>query len=130
VAPAPVVASAGPVVTREGFAAWVAAHPDWTREAAIATGRADANYLREGSLEGPGYAPDVSWLAAVAFCEQRGGLALLEAGPHTWEESAAQPFHEWRQHDGNPSWRRFDGETSEAVRRTETNAFTGFRCAR
>jgi hypothetical protein len=56
-------------------------------------------------------------------------LAPLEAGPTGWSE-ASGPFQEWRVDGDQGAWRRFDGATSRAVKRTDANAFTGFRCAK
>ena len=58
----------------------------------------------------------VSWEAAKAYCAGRGGLASVDAEPSTWVESDASPWHEYRQADGRPAWRRKDGTTSTSVR--------------
>ncbi|MCA9489844.1 MAG: hypothetical protein KC621_07970, partial [Myxococcales bacterium] len=68
--------------------------------------------------------------AASAYCASRGGLASLDAAPSSWNEGTG-PFQEWRKtSDGGAGWVRFDGVTSVAVRRSDANAFTGFRCSR
>jgi len=132
--PAPPVRPAVPVSAGR-FADWLVAHPEWQRDAAIAAGRADDNYLRtwqDGEVPGPREAAvvDVSWWAAWTYCQDRGGLAGLDAPPLKWTEGQRQPFQEWRADGSDPAWRRSDGAESHAVRRTESNSFTGFRCAR
>jgi serine/threonine protein kinase len=129
----PVVApsgKAGRPVSRSEFAKWLGSNPDWQREAAIAAGRGDSNYLMDWAGAAPGAMVNVSWAAANAFCAGRGGLASLDIDPHTWTETDTQPMQEWRQKEGKPAWRRYDGEPSTAARRNESNAFTGFRCAK
>ncbi|MCB9764302.1 MAG: serine/threonine protein kinase [Alphaproteobacteria bacterium] len=142
VAPPPVdptpAAPSGPAapVTSGRFAGWLDKHPEWQRDAAIADGRADPSYLKGWAGTAPpagqsGAAMvNVSWAAAKAYCAGRGGLAALDAEPSTWEETATQPWHEYRQSGGRPAWRRKDGGTSTNVSTDETGAFTGFRCAR
>jgi serine/threonine-protein kinase len=120
-------------VTAGAFAAWLAQNPDWMPAAAKEAGRADAGYLRGWSAEGvppdpSAPATSVSWWAAQAYCAGRGGLLDIEAAPSTWAES--EMLQEWRVAANKPGWRRFDGETSTAVRRADANGFTGFRCAR
>jgi len=120
-------------VSRAEFAAWLATHADWAADPARASGRADANYLRDWDDDRPpasGPMVDVSWWAAWAYCEGRGGLAALDGEPLSWTEDATQPFQEWRVDGERAAWRRFDGVSSHAVRKAESNAFTGFRCAR
>lgn len=121
---------AGKPTTGADFAKWLGQNPEWQRDAAIAAGKADDNYLREGTPSGSGAVVSVSWLAAQAFCASRGGLAAVDAEPQQWEEGAAAPFQEWRQKGGKPAWRRSDGADSTAAKRTDSNAFTGFRCAK
>lgn len=125
---------AGRPILQSEFAKWLAKNPEWQRDSAIAAGKADDNYLREWS-SGAAPAPantvvSVSWLAAQAYCGSRGGLASVDAEPLQWDEGATAPFQEWRQKDGKPAWRRSDGVDSTAAKRTESNAFTGFRCAK
>jgi serine/threonine protein kinase len=122
-------------VTKGDFAKWLGNNPDWQRDAALAARKADANYLEDWTgTTFPGKASDavvsVSYEAASAYCRSRGGVATIEANPTAWEESDAAPMHELRAKDGRPSWRRFDGASSESVKPTESNAFMGFRCAR
>lgn len=125
---------AGRPILQSEFAKWLSKNPEWQRDSAIAAGKADDNYLREWS---GGAAPSptssvvsVSWLAAQAYCGSRGGLAAVDAEPLQWDEGSTAPFQEWRQKDGKPAWRRSDGVDSTAARRTESNAFTGFRCSK
>ncbi len=120
----------GRPVTRNEFAKWLSGNADWQREAAIAAGRGDSNYLMDWTGGGGSAMVNVSWAAANAFCGGRGGLASVDAEPRTWTETDTYPMQEWRQKDGKPAWRRYDGESSTVVRRSESNAFTGFRCAR
>ncbi len=125
---------AGRPILQSEFAKWLAKNPEWQRDSAIAAGKADDNYLREWSGGSPP-APantvvSVSWLASQAYCGSRGGLAAVDAEPLNWDEGTTAPFQEWRQKDGKPAWRRSDGVDSTAARRTESNAFTGFRCAK
>ncbi len=118
------------------FAAWLSKHPEWQGGAAIEAGKADANYLKGWDGATPPSGKDghavvnVSWSAANAFCSSRGGLAALEAEPTTWSEGASAAWHEYRQNQGAPSWRRSDGGVSTTVKRAETATFIGFRCAR
>ncbi len=122
------------VVTRNDFARWLEDHPDWTRDSAIARGKASHDYLSDWEDGKPkkGSAPMVfvTWTAAQAYCKSRGGLPPLDAPPLTWTESADQPFQEWRSKDGAPAYRRKDGTNSPSVKTTDSNNFTGFRCAR
>lgn len=135
VEPKSFVRTSSGAVSRADFAGWLATHPEWTREAAIAAGKADSGYLKgwDGASPpaGGGKMVNVSWLAAKAFCAGYGGLAAADASPLEWSESASQPYQEWRSRDGGPAWRREDGAESEAEpEETESNAFTGFRCAK
>lgn len=122
------------VISQGEFAKWLAGHDEWSRESAIAGSKADDNYLREWKDGKPpnasGAVVSVSWSAAQAFCSSRGGLAAVDAEPAQWSESDGSPFQEWRQKDGKPAWRRSDGAESTAARKNESNAFTGFRCAK
>jgi len=129
--PAPARSATGPV-TRGAFASWLASHPEWSRERAIAEGRADGSYLSGVDLAAGGGRAVVSvpWAAAQAFCSGRGGLSPVAAEPHTWSEGATGLFQEWRVDDGSPAWRRYDGASSGQLSQREANAFTGFRCRR
>lgn len=128
--------SSGVPVTNSQLSSWLASHPEWQKDAAIAAGKADANYLKgwEGSDapagKGSTAATAVSWAMADAYCRGRGGLAALDAEPTTWTESTGQPWHELRQDAGKPAWRRSDGKTSTAVSESETARFIGMRCVR
>ncbi|MBW2256493.1 MAG: serine/threonine protein kinase [Deltaproteobacteria bacterium] len=137
-APAPAAGTAagtaGPPVTTSEFVAFLQQSPEWSRERAIEDGTADESYLRGWEENQPpsgasGWVANVSWWVAREFCRSRGGLASVEAAPLEWPE-AEGPFQEWRADGGQAAWRRFDGATSAAVRRSDANAFTGFRCAR
>ncbi len=126
----------GSVVTAGAYAKWLVAHPDWAPDAARAAGKADGSYLSGWDGASPpggkeaSAVVNVSWAAASAYCAGRGGLPGVDDPPLTWTESAAQPWHEYRSADGRPAWRRSDGATSIAVKRGESGAFVGFRCAR
>ncbi len=130
----PVVKSkAGKLVTAGEFARWLADHPDWAPDAARADSRADENYLWgwQGTTppDAAATAAGVTWAAADAMCRPRGGLAPLDAEPATWSD-ASGVIQEWRVAEGKPAWQRYDGVASKAVRRSEANMFTAFRCAR
>ncbi len=132
----PRAARGGGTVTAGAFSRWLAKHPDWAPDAARAAGKADGSYLSGWTGTEPPAGKDgvavvnVSWAAASAFCSGRGGLPGVDEAPLTWTESASQPWHEYRSDGGKPAWRRSDGATSVAVKRGESGAFIGFRCAR
>ncbi|MCP4916243.1 MAG: protein kinase [Proteobacteria bacterium] len=123
-------------VSNASFSAWLGSHADWQRDAAIEASKADGNYLKgwDGATPPAGKESqaivNVSWSAANAYCSGRGGLAALDAAPTTWSESSSSPWHEYRQNDGKPAWRRSDGGVSTNVGRSDTRAFIGFRCAK
>ena len=124
-------------VTAGSFSAWLSKHTDeWGADAAIGAKRADANYLAgwNGATPPAGTSKNamvnVSWYAAAAYCSGRGGLAPVDAAPTSWSMSASQPDLEWRVDGGRAAWRSGDGTASTAVQKTQSNAFTGFRCAR
>lgn len=122
------------VVTQGDFAKWLAKHPEWMPGTAPAT-QADANYLSGWTGATPAGAAgepvvNVSWYAAAAYCTTRGGLAAIDAEPLTWTEGPGQPGIEWRTAGGKAAWRDASGITSDKVRKNESNALTGFRCAR
>ncbi len=124
--PIPSSAPAGPVLGSD-FAAWIAKNPDWSRDAAQASGMADAGYLKGWDATGPaGPATRVSWYAAAAYCETRGGMADLAAEPLRWE---GKPYMELRHQDGKPAWRGSDGRESVAVDPVQALVTHGFRCA-
>ncbi|MCB9743364.1 MAG: serine/threonine protein kinase [Alphaproteobacteria bacterium] len=132
-APPAANSAAASAVTASQFSAWLGKHPEWEKDAAVAEQRADGSYLRgwDGTTpSGGGAMVYVSWEAAKAYCAGRGGLASVDAEPSTWVESDASPWHEYRQADGRPAWRRKDGTTSTSVKRSETSPVIGFRCAR
>ena len=134
--PAPASTAAARAGTVGSFATWLKTHPDWEHDAAIAAGQAEEGYLKgwTGAEPPPGQSDralvGISWTAANAYCKGRGGLADAAAEPTTWQESASQPWHEYRQQGGAPAWRRADGTVSTAVSRTSGNVVTGFRCAK
>ena len=128
--------AAASAVTNAAFGQWLSKNPDWQREAALEAGKAEGSYLKgwDGATPPSGKegqaAVNVSWAAANAYCAPRGGLASIDASPQTWSEGGANPWHEFRQADGKPAWRRSDGNASTAVRWAETGTFIGFRCKR
>ena len=130
---APPLKEAGLLVSASDFAAWLSAHPEWLPETARAEGRADENYLwgwTGSTPPDPGAAAvAVPYGAAEAMCRAHGGLAAVDAAPTAWDDTSGR-MQEWRTDDGKPSWLRNDGKKSNAVRRAESNIFTGFRCAR
>jgi len=115
-------------VTRGAYATWVVSHPEWSRDRAVAEGRADGSYLQGIDLASLRSKPVVSvpWAAAQAYCGGR--LTGLSQEPSTWDEGAIGLFQEWRSDGGSPAWRRYDGATSSQLSQRESNAFTGFRC--
>lgn len=125
--------AAGPLVTQSQFADWLAGNPDWQREAAVAAGRADEQYLAgwSGTTPPSGSAPmvSVSWYAAAAYCRSRGGLADFDQAPLTWAETGDTPAFELRTRGGRPTARAGDGAPSAVTGVVATN-WTGFRCAR
>jgi hypothetical protein len=129
--PEPVVAPrpADGWVTGLAFARFIDANPEWGRDAAVASGRADAGYLRDWT-DGPARGPvtRVTWAAAMAYCAGRGGLRPLDAAPETWSSKVVR--QEWRDAGGRPGWRRRDGETSTAAVANRSFPYTGFRCGR
>ena len=125
--PAPAPRAASSWVTKAAFAAFVAAQPEWGRDAAIGSGRADAGYLRDG-LEGAGPVTRVTWSAANAYCASRGGLLGVNDAPTEWTDRSVT--QEWRQSGGQVAWRRFDGVSSTRARPDQAFPFTGFRCRR
>lgn len=126
----PPASTKGRPVTKADFDKWLGQHPEWSRAEAMAAGKADSNHLVDWSQQkASAPAVNVAWNAAQAYCASRGGLASVDAAPHQWDE-AASVFQEWRQKDGRPAWRRYDGEPSTAMSAKDANAFTGFRCAR
>jgi tRNA A-37 threonylcarbamoyl transferase component Bud32 len=123
-------------VTHAQYARWLAKNPQWQRDAAVASGKANAAYLEGWDAGTPPAGMDnrpivsVHYLAAAAYCAGRAGLADIEAEPKSWPESGGAPAFEYRQKDGKRMWRSADGATSAAVEPKESNSFTTFRCAR
>jgi predicted Ser/Thr protein kinase len=121
------------VVSNSSLARWLASHPEWQRETATAEGKGDARFLSgwNGPIPPAGKegaaAVNLNWNLAKAYCGSR-GLADLDAEPLQWTESATAPWHEYRQKDGRPAWRRSDGSTSTSVKTGESSSFTGIRC--
>lgn len=136
-APVPAVESGPSLVTTGGFAAWLLRHPEWQPEG------------DKGSLQGADYlvgwtgsdppagqsrsrpVVGVTYAAARAYCQSRGGLAALDAPPLTWNESGTTPAFEWRENGLNPGVR---DSTGELLLRNPTTrgmmSVTGVRCAR
>lgn len=133
--PGPASGAAAHAVSIRSFAAWLADHPEWQHDAAIAAGTAAEGYLKGwNGAEPPAGQGDravvnVSWAAAQAYCKGHGGLADVGAEPLGWQESSAQPWHEYRQDNGAPAWRRSDASVSATVPRSQVNGVTGIRCA-
>ncbi|MCB9675768.1 MAG: hypothetical protein H6737_11660 [Alphaproteobacteria bacterium] len=129
--PGPTAPKGAGAISGAAFARFVEANPDWGREAAIGAGRADARYLRDWSPDPPpGPVTQVTWGAARAYCESRGGLLGVDEAPLTWDR-ASGPTQEWRDSNGSPVWRRFDGvKSSRPERADRAFSFTGFRCRR
>ncbi len=133
---APTARGADHTVTVADYARWLATHPDWQHDAAIAAGAAEDGYLKgwNGAEPPAGRGEramvNVSWAAAQAYCRGHGGLADVGAEPLAWQESATEPWHEYRQENGAPAWRRSDGSVSPSVPRAQVNGVTGIRCAK
>ncbi|MEZ4317671.1 MAG: serine/threonine-protein kinase [Myxococcota bacterium] len=131
--PQPTIAAVPAQITRQQFSDWLASHPEWHPEAAVAAGRADASYLSDwAGLDAPkprtSPVTRVPWAAAAAFCATRGGLVGLEAEPGKWTQGL--PI-EWRSGPrGGRAWRQSDGVTSLVVGPTDANSSTTFRCSR
>ncbi len=127
--------AAAKAVTGAQYSAWLKNNEaKWGKDAAVGKNLATADYLSgwSGSDPPPGAggqpAVNVSWYAASAYCSGRGGLASLDAEPKSFGDGH---FIEYRQADGKPAWISSDGsQTSTAVRMADSNAMTGFRCAR
>lgn len=123
-------------VTNAQLGAWLATHPDWHHDPAVAAGKASGTYLKgwDGATPPAGKsnqaAVNVSWSMARAYCSGRGGLAEVGAEPQTWTEGGSLAWHEYRQADGKAAWLRSDGSSSTAVKASDAKAFIGFRCAR
>ena len=120
-------------ITYGGFARWLQDNPEWKPTAVRGTGRGDAQYLADWQGDSPPSGKDnqamthLNWYAAAAFCAQRGGLASVDAEPHTWTGS---PTLELRSADGRGAWRMDNGTTSEAISLAQSTSFQGARCAR
>ncbi|MBN2800214.1 MAG: protein kinase [Deltaproteobacteria bacterium] len=135
-AAAPATPTAAGPVTNGQFARWLGSHPDWSREAAIGAGRADENYLAGWGADAPPAGAEgrpvvgVSWYAAAAYCQSRGGLAGLEDEPLTWSEAGGGLAVEYRASGGKTAFRTGDGMTNTGSPGKTANQWTGFRCAR
>lgn len=129
VAPEPVVAPYSSWISNARFARFTERQPEWSKQAAIDSKRADAGYLRNWS-DGPPPGPvtRVTWAAARAYCAGRGGLLGLEDEPFDWTSSTVR--QEWRDAGGRPGWRRADGVTSTQAVANKSFPLTGFRCRR
>ncbi len=131
--PKPAAKVAAPRVSYAQFSAFVEANPEWTAANAVAAGKADDKYLGgwNGSkppAERSGPVVHVSWWAAIAYCQGRGGLPDATAQPVAW--SSEEVVQELRVLDGAPGWLRYDGLTSQyRMRKSSTSGMIGFRCA-
>ena len=125
---------AGAPVSVAELAAWLAAHPAWAREAAVAAGKADADYLAgwtgavpPAGSSGPALA--TSPAVAQAYCGARGLPRVVDL-PASWDLTAG-PWHEWRlESDGSVVGLRNDGQALKAGPTGRTGKYTGIRCAR
>jgi len=121
-------------VTQREFSKWLSQNPKWQRRAAIETGLADANYLKNWTETGPRQNAQnkpivyVSWYAANAYCQSHAGLADISANPTTWSEANRHAF-EWRSKEGQAALLESTGVASR-FKRTQCNLFTTFRCKR
>lgn len=134
--PDPPPVSAGPLVTARQFSAWLDRNPDWTPERARERGLADDLYLFgwEGLSPPAGEASRpvqyVPHLAALAYCQGRGGLPQVDTPPTTWDEASVGLGYEWRMQGHAPALIESTGTPSTMVRRGQSLLGTGFRCAR
>ncbi len=133
--PRPEKKSAPRWVTRKAFAIWLTEHPDWSKDAAIERRAADASYLADWVNGAPPQGTEsqamvnAPWSAATKYCRGRGGLPEIKDDPRSWSETdPALPPIEWRVKDGQPAWYDATGRESTAVRASESNSMTGFRC--
>ncbi len=126
---APPQASRTPaVVSGDAFARWLERHPEWERDAAIDDGRVNRRYLRNWTPSPPGGAVTmVSWEAASAYCEGRGGVRSADSTPMTW---VGAPDEEWRSVDGLPASRTSGGDVKTGEPNGRAIAERGFRCTR
>ncbi len=115
-------------VNVDDFGAWVAYRPEWQQQAAIGSGKADANYLKDWKDGNPPSDPTqpviwVSWAAAKAYCDDwSSGLASSGA-------SGAQSLDEWRIDGDKPAQRNTSGSASAYSGSTAmTSEGIGFRC--
>jgi serine/threonine protein kinase len=125
-----------PPVSNAQLASWLINHPEWQREQAIAEGRADSKFLNgwTGATPPEGksslVATNINWDLAAAYCKKRGGLADVYAAPLQWSESSVWAWHELRQSNNTPAWRRKDDTAGFSLNPKETKAAAGFRCSR
>ena len=115
-------------VSGDQFRLWIDSHPEWQRETAIDSGRVNRRYLRNWTPSPPGGAVTlVTFQAAMAYCQGRGGVRDLEDTPQLW---TGAPDEEWRSADGSPAALTSSGSriTGESPDRAAPER--GFRCAR
>lgn len=131
----PTPAGPPPLISNRQLSRWLSSHPEWLSGGARAAG-AIGTLLNgwDGATPPPGKeshaANNVSWALASAYCAGRGGLSDADAPPLRWQESATNPWHEFRQQGGKPAWRRSDGTVSLQVVPEKAAQLTGIRCAR
>ncbi len=124
----------GALVSYKQFSGFIRDNRKWDQRRAVAKGMADAGYLADWRGSNPpvgqGEWPvvEVSFHAAMAFCEGRGGLARVDDGPHQWDVTPGQPIAELRQLRGGPAVRFSIGVVSTDVAPETTDARFGFRC--
>ncbi len=130
--PAP-AAPSGRFVTHTAFSGWLARHPEFERDAAMAAGQGDANYLSGWSGTTPpaglGGTPiiNVSWAAANAYCSGRGGLP--DVNTELPARGSSTPM-EYRVSESTPLVLEDGGRHIPVQRRSDSNMLTSFRCAR
>lgn len=130
-------ARSGRPVTNAQYATWLADHPDWHQDPAVAAGRADGQYLMGWDAltppAGQGNLPvqHVPHGAARAYCEGRGGLPDVTDEPTTWDERSTGLAFEWRMASGRPAYLDgASGKPNTIFRRGQSLVLTGFRCKR
>lgn len=125
-----------PLVSNKRFAAWLASHPKWAKEAAQTAGTADAYYLTGWADGQPPAGREnrpvqyIPHLAARAYCQGRGGLPQVTDPPTSWTETATGLAFEWRLQGSKPATLESTGQVSTVVGRNQSLLRTGFRCAR
>jgi len=121
-------------LTHAEFAMFLNKHPRWGQDEAMEAGMADRHYLKRWRRGGPRRGElgepvtSVSFAAAQAICEDRGGLPQYDDAPWTWTGGAAIEF---RLHGSQP-WLRTSFGKHMKIRgdHSWTSPVVGVRCRR